>query len=138
MDPPPSQPPPAQPYPYPGPAPTPPYPYYPPPSHPYGAAPPGAPYQYLQAPPTNGLAITSFVIGIVAIVLCWIPILDLILSVPALILGVLGMSKANQTGGSGKGLAISGLVLGAIASAMTVLVIILYLTFRTTYGVSGG
>ncbi len=130
MDPPPSQPPPGQPYPYPGQAP--PHAYYQPPSHPYGTPPPGAPYPYLPAPPTNGLAITSFVLGIVAIVLSWIPIFDLILSVPAFILGVLGLSKANQTGGSGKGLAIAGLVLGAIASAGTLLVIILYLTLRTT------
>jgi hypothetical protein len=136
MDLPPSQPPPGQPYPYPGPTPAPPHPYYPP-SHPYGTPPPGAPYPYLQAPPTNGLAITSFVIGIVAIVLCWIPIFDLVLSVPAFILGILGLSKANQTGGSGKGLAISGLVLGAIASAATLLVIVLYLAFRTTYVTSG-
>src|ERR1700676_1979830 len=94
-DPPPGQPPPGQPYtgqpyPYPGATPTPPYPYHVPPSQPYGAQTPGAPYPYLQAPPTNGLAITSFVIGIVAIVLCWIPVFDLILSVPAFILGVLG------------------------------------------------
>lgn len=137
MDPPPSQPPPGQPYPYPGPTPTPPHPYYQPLPHPYGTAPPGAPYPYLQAPPTNGVAITSFVIGIVAIVLCWIPVFDLVLSVPAFILGILGLSKANQTGGSGKGLAISGLVLGAIASAVTLLVIILYLALRPIY-VSGG
>jgi hypothetical protein len=71
--------------------------------------------------------------GIVAIVLCWIPLFDLVLSVPAFVLGILGMSKANQTGGSGKGLAIAGLVLGAIASAVTLLVIFLYLSFRPTY-----
>ena len=129
MDPPPSQPPPGQPYPYPAP----PHPYYPPPSHPYGTSPPGAPYPYVQAPPTNALAITSFVMGIVAIVLCWIPVFDLVLSVPAFILGILGLSKANQTGGSGKGLAIAGLVLGAIATAATLLVILLYLAFRPTY-----
>jgi hypothetical protein len=85
--------------------------------HPY-------PYPYLQAPPTNALAITSFVIGIVALLLCWIPLLDLVLAAPAFILGILGLSRANSTGGSGKGLAIAGLVLGAISIAVTLLVLI--------------
>lgn len=129
MDPPPSQPPLGQPYPYPGATPPPPNPYSPP-SYPYGAP----PYPYVQAPPTNGLAISSLVIGIVAIVFCWVPIFDVVLSVPAFILGILGVSKANQTGGSGKGLAISGIVLGAIATAVTLLVIVLYLAFRPMYG----
>jgi hypothetical protein len=132
-DPPPGQPPPG-PYqvgPYPGAASTPPYPYYGPPGQPYGT-PLGMPYpyQYQQARPTNALAITSFVIGIVAFLLCWIPLFDLLLAAPAFILGLLGLSRANTTGGSGKALAISGLVLGAVAMTVSLAFFIVLIAIR--------
>jgi hypothetical protein len=103
--------------------PTPPYPYYGPPQQPY-------PYPYQQAPPTNALAITSFVIGIVAILLSWIPVFDVILGAPAFILGVLGISRANHTGGAGRGFAITGPGLEAVSMVVSILVLVIVLATR--------
>jgi hypothetical protein len=56
---------------------------------------------------TSGKAITSLVLGLVSFCL---PVL---LSIPAIILGILGLGDAGR-GKSGKGLAISGLILGSV------------------------
>ena len=61
----------------------------------------------------NGLAVAGLVMGILALVLCWIPFLNWILAVLGIVFGGVGMSKANK-GASGKGLAVAGLVLGLV------------------------
>ena len=76
------------------------------PIHPTGAS------RYLAASPSNGVAVAAFVIGVIAIVLSWIPLFDIALAAPAIILGGLGISRADRPQGTGKGLAIAGVVLG--------------------------
>jgi hypothetical protein len=73
-------------------------------------------------PSNNGVAIAAFVAGVIAIVLSWIPLFDIVLAAPAVILGGLGISRANRTHGMGKGLAIAGLILGAISILVTLVV----------------
>jgi hypothetical protein len=80
-----------------------------------GYPPPGGGFQGGGYPPpqaqqTNGLAIASLVIGIIGILSCVVPPIGLV----ALILGVLGLNKAKQLNGSGKGLAIGGIVTGIV------------------------
>lgn len=58
--------------------------------------------------PTNGMATASLVLGILGF---FLPILSIL----ALIFGGIGISNANQ-GATGKGLAITGLVLGIIGT----------------------
>ncbi len=73
---------------------------------------------------TNGLAIASLVLGIVAFFgdfLFFIP------SILAIIFGVVGMVKAKSYG-NGKGMAIAGLVLGIVALIVTVIIIMLALS----------
>ncbi len=61
--------------------------------------------------PSVGLAVTSMVLGIVALVLsCCVPYVPVILALIAVILG--GVSLAKKKGG--KGMAIAGLVCGII------------------------
>jgi hypothetical protein len=82
----------------------------------------------MQAPPppatkTNVLSIVSLVVGIVGLLgLCVAvfipvagPICDGLLAIGALVTGFLGMSQTGKTGEKGKGLAITGLILGIIA-----------------------
>ncbi|MEI6310266.1 MAG: zinc-ribbon domain-containing protein [bacterium] len=67
--------------------------------------------------PTNGTATAGFVCGLVAIILVWIPwvsLIAIILGVIGLILSGLGLSQANKIEGSGRGMAIAGLVLSII------------------------
>ena len=62
-----------------------------------------------QAKPTNGLAIAGFITSLVSGILCCGSI-----SVISLILSIVGAVKANDLGGSGKGMAIAGIVISAV------------------------
>ncbi len=99
----------------------------PPPAPGYGAPPPsyGSPYGG-QSQPSNGLGIAAMVVGIVALVLSWIPFLGLLLAIVALVLGVLGLRKANRGEATNKGMAIAGLATGGVA-----LIIGLFITIGT-------
>ena len=61
------------------------------------------------AKPTNGLAIAGFVTSLVSGILCCGSI-----SVISLILSIVGAVKAKDLGGSGKGMAIAGIVISVI------------------------
>ncbi len=92
----------------------------------------GYPYPPYGVPPnlsfgqSNGMAITSLVVGILALVMCWFPLADLVLAVPALVFGGVGLSRAERSGGSGRGMAIAGLSLGGLAAIGTVVAIPLW------------
>jgi hypothetical protein len=68
------------------------------------------------APPANGLAIASLVAGIV---MC-------IGSIPAVIMGHLALNRINRSGGTqgGRGIAIAGIVLGWVGTALLLLIVI--------------
>lgn len=101
-------------------------------------------YQQIVKPPSNGPALTSLVLGIVATVFgiwTWIPVLGLFLaflagpaSLVAIILGHVGVAQSNRVDGLGKGQALAGLTLGYITTAIIVLVTCVWLvTFVTSY-----
>lgn len=69
------------------------------------------------------MATTGLVLGILAIVLVWIPlfvglILGWILGLLAIIFGSIGIARASKTG-VGKGAGIAGLVLGIVTILLT-------------------
>lgn len=74
---------------------------------PYGFV--GAPGYPGGPPPTNGWAVASLVAGILGV--CLVPILS---SLTAVITGIVGIARADRYRGSGRGMAVAGLVLGAI------------------------
>jgi hypothetical protein len=64
------------------------------------------------AKPSNGMAIGGFVcslLGFLGFICC-----GSILCIPGLILSIIGLNKSKQLGGAGKGLAIAGIILGAL------------------------
>jgi hypothetical protein len=81
--------------------------------------------------PTNGLATAGGVCGIVAAAISWVPLVNffaLVLSIIAVAFGAIGLSRANkirqQTGEPvGKGMAITGIVIGCIGLVLAVLFI---------------
>jgi hypothetical protein len=96
----------------------------PPQAAPGGGYPPQVPQQFQpqpQQPPAqkgNGLAVAALVLGIIALVFCWIPflnVLSIVLGVIGLGLGVPGLIGTLRGRRSGKGVAITGVVLSAVA-----------------------
>lgn len=91
--------------------------WYPPPapqqSPPLTYAPRPAP-----ATPTNGKAIAALVLGILSPVLCYV-----LTGIPAIVLGVKARREIRSSNGTqaGDGLALAGLVLGIVGTALTAL-----------------
>jgi hypothetical protein len=69
---------------------------------------PGAPAPQKRA---GGLAVSALVVGIAAFVFGWAPVFGAIVGIVAIVLGVLALRKQQS-----KGMAITGLVLGAVAA----------------------
>jgi hypothetical protein len=129
---------------------------YPPPPQPPGPPPQGGPPAYgappqgyypqpqygVMAPPSNGMGTAAGVVGIIAIILIFIPYVDflgVLLGLLAIIFGAVGIGRANRMGGHGKGMAVTGLVLGIISVALFVLLLIvvfgaIYSIHTTTVG----
>ncbi|MFZ4668459.1 MAG: DUF4190 domain-containing protein, partial [Microthrixaceae bacterium] len=90
--------------------------FAPPPAQPYNPVIGGAAQQQ------NGLAIASLVCGILTMVLGFCcGFVGLIPGIAALVTGYLGLRKADEMGGSGKGMAIAGMVLGGIGLVISLI-----------------
>ncbi len=75
-----------------------------------------------QQDPTPGFSIAALVTGILALLLaCCLNKWDLIFALPAIVFGILGLKKEPN----GKGMAIAGIVLGAIALIIIIVIIII-------------
>jgi hypothetical protein len=77
----------------------------------YPPAPNGSPYPgaYPQTRRGNGFAITALVLGILSLLFCWANFIDAVFVIPAVIFAIIGIS-ASKTRGTGKGMAIAGLI----------------------------
>lgn len=65
------------------------------------------------------------VLGIIGLVLSFIPFVGWLCALVGIILGALGISKAKKIGGKGKGMAIAGLVCGIVGLAIGILLFVL-------------
>ncbi|MFE7587067.1 DUF4190 domain-containing protein [Streptomyces gardneri] len=74
----------------------------------YGSQPPG--WQQ----PSNGMGIASMVLGIIAAVGFCLYGLNIILGILALIFGIIGMKKAGRGEATNRGMALAGVILGAV------------------------
>lgn len=82
----------------------------------------------------NGLAVAGFVVSLVSSLLCC-GSFNLI----SLILSIVGLSKAKSLGGTGKGLAIAGIIISAIGLILLFLLTVLgyataFIDSASTYG----
>jgi len=72
---------------------------------------------------TNGLAVAALVTGIIALLISWIPGLNLLgalLAIAAVVTGIIGMRNAARPGVGGKGMALTGLITGVLALLVTI------------------
>ncbi|WEV67337.1 DUF5067 domain-containing protein [Bifidobacterium sp. ESL0769] len=88
------------------------------------------------APQRPRMAIVSLILGIVAIVLFWIPIVGIACGIAAIVTGFMSMRKINAGRLPGKGLSIGGLATGIIAAVLSVIVFIA--SFNTIMGAFSG
>ncbi len=101
-------------------------PYGTPQATPYGA-PPMAPYgapTLAPKKPGNGLAVAGFVLGLLGFLGSFVPVLNIggiIMGIVGLVLAIVGLSKAKNTG-TGKGLALAGVILGALAVVIGIVI----------------
>ena len=72
---------------------------------------------------TSKIAITAFVMGILSLILGWIPILGWIFIILSIVFGIIGLKKTKNNKLKGRWMAITGLSIG---STITVLIIILF------------
>ncbi len=84
----------------------------------------GYPAPGYHAPPTNGMGVTSLVLGIVGLLFSFLPWVGVI-AWPLVILGTIfggvGIAKANNTPGMTKGLAVAGLVCSLLGLTICVI-----------------
>jgi hypothetical protein len=101
----------------------------PPSGPPPGPTPPPAPpaygqqaggYGYQSTPKTNGLAITSLVLGIAQIFIC------IIGAILALVFGYISRRQIDESGGTqgGRGMAIAGIILGWVGIGLGIVYIV--------------
>ena len=72
-------------------------------------------YQNAPAQPKNGLAIAGFVVSLVSFLCCGS------LALIGLILSIVGLVKSKEMNGSGKGLAIAGIILSSVGIVFGIL-----------------
>lgn len=86
-----------------------------------------------------GMAVASMVLGILAILIGWIPVvgwfLGSIMALLAIVLGAIAMGNANKRPAEfgGKGMAVTGLVLGIITIALGLLFWIIIGSFIASF-----
>lgn len=73
---------------------------------------------------TNGLATAGFVLGLLAVLTCWIPVLNVVgilLGILGAVLAAVGLARSKKVA-TGKGLAIAGIALGGLAVLLAILI----------------
>jgi len=78
---------------------------------------------------SNGIAIAAMVVGIIAILLSFVPFAGLTLGATAIVLGIIGLKKAAS-----KGMSIAGLITGGLASLSNLVIIIMIFMGLTFLG----
>ena len=95
---------------------------YPPPPGQYGYQ--QAPYYPAAAVPRNNpVAIAALVCGLAQFVLGLLLVGNILLAIPAIICGAIGLRQINQRGERGRGMAIAGLVLGILGVVYFVIIL---------------
>ena len=72
----------------------------------------------------NGMNLAGMIMGIIAMVLFWVPILSFIcfgLGIAATIVSAKGMKAANEGRAGGKGMGIAGLVTGILGTILSLI-----------------
>lgn len=83
---------------------------------------------------SSGMATASLILSLVSF-FCF----GIVLAVPAIVLGILGLRQISNSRGrvGGKGLAVAGIILGSISLLLNILVLVYVFSGNTTWGLGG-
>jgi hypothetical protein len=108
------------------------------PSPPYGGyQPPQQPYSGYPSPHSghrNGLGVASLVVAILAVVTVWSVAGGVILGLAAVVMGFIARGRVNRGEASNGGVAIAGIILGALAVIAGLAFIAIYMLFWKDIG----
>jgi ABC-type Fe3+-siderophore transport system permease subunit len=82
-----------------------------------------SPDTYQQGGTRNGLGTAALVVGIIALLTCWTVIGGIVLGILAIVLGAVGRGRAKRGEASNEGVALAGLIVGALGLALTVVLV---------------
>jgi hypothetical protein len=100
---------------------------------------PAAPIGYGPHPaPRNGLGTAALVLGIIGVVLCWVPFTGWALNILAIIFGAVGRKRAVGGLATNKPSAVAGLVLGVVGLGVWIVIIVMFVSAVGTIGVGVG
>jgi hypothetical protein len=86
------------------------------------------PQHYPGVPPPrakNGAGVTSLVLGIISLVLCWLPLVGLGLGIGAVATGAVGRGRFKRGEAIDNGPAVTGMVLGIVATIVGIAILLL-------------
>lgn len=116
------------------------------PEDPYGQQPPPPPGQPVPPPPgsmppppggvpgqqpSNGMGLTAMILGIVALPLVCCFYLGIPVGIVAVVMGFLGKQKADRGEATNRGQAMAGLICGAIAAVLGIILLVLVVVLGT-------
>lgn len=107
------------------------------PDQPFGAPPPGPPPPYPAVPPPgqspqNTIGLLGMIFGIVGLVLALCcAYAGAATGITGVVLGILGMRKVTEGTATNRGMALAGIICGAIATVLAVINIILGVWLRS-------
>jgi hypothetical protein len=104
-------------------------PYPPPPPQPYAGYPPPP------AAPRNGFGIAALILGVLGLLFSWTIAGGIILGVVAVIIGFLARGRVKRREATNGGLAVSGIVLGALAIVLGLVFIPIWIGFFSQLGI---
>jgi hypothetical protein len=87
------------------------------------APPPPGYYPYPPPRPTNGMATAGLVLGIVALALAWLTVLDIPLVILGITFAAVGLKRAKRGAGS-RGMAMAGLICSLAAAVLVTVILI--------------
>jgi Domain of unknown function (DUF4190) len=88
---------------------------------------------YPAAPRNNRVAIAALVCGLAQFVLGLLVVGNIVLAIPAIICGAIGLKQTRQRGESGRGMAIAGLVLGILGVVYFVIIVVVLIILSSIH-----
>ena len=85
-------------------------------------------------------SIIALIAGILSVLCCWFPAVGFLLSIAAIVLGIIEFNKIKkgESSAKGRGMSMAGIILGGAALVLGVIYLIIFIILGISGGVLGG